>query len=168
MALDLTMLQSKTSEAQAEAFKESLRETAARDVGIFEAMELRSLNFVPASTMNDRAAAAGKAACLMRGDNAANADPTCAHHAITNIFEESRTKAMDAVVREMMNITNGIAATDAKKIKAMRTSVGCFSSLAVVRAHLPVLEVNFPPLIQGLCHRREVPAVARRGPLLQE
>eukprot|EP00965_Chrysotila_dentata_P024354 806556-Pleurochrysis_carterae.AAC.1 len=38
-ALDLTMLQSKTSEAQAEAFNESLRETAAllRDVGITEA-----------------------------------------------------------------------------------------------------------------------------------
>eukprot|EP00965_Chrysotila_dentata_P133761 4424177-Pleurochrysis_carterae.AAC.1 len=55
--------------------------------------------------MNDRAAAARKAARLVRGDDIeANDDPTCALHAITNIFEEGR-KAMDAVVREMMNIT---------------------------------------------------------------
>eukprot|EP00965_Chrysotila_dentata_P026531 879138-Pleurochrysis_carterae.AAC.1 len=31
---------------------------------------------------------------------------------------------MDAVVREMMNITDEMAATDDKKVKAMRTSVG--------------------------------------------
>eukprot|EP00965_Chrysotila_dentata_P035248 1172289-Pleurochrysis_carterae.AAC.1 len=35
---------------------------------------------------------------------------------------------MDAVVREIMNITDEMAATDAKKVKAMRTSVGWFSS----------------------------------------
>eukprot|EP00965_Chrysotila_dentata_P140193 4634977-Pleurochrysis_carterae.AAC.1 len=35
---------------------------------------------------------------------------------------------MDGVVREMMNITDDMAATDAKKAKAMRTSVGWFSS----------------------------------------
>eukprot|EP00965_Chrysotila_dentata_P154091 5092777-Pleurochrysis_carterae.AAC.1 len=64
--------------------------------------------------MNDRAAAARKAARLVRGDDEAANDPTCAHHAITNIFEESR-KAMDSVVREMMNITDEMAATDAKK-----------------------------------------------------
>eukprot|EP00965_Chrysotila_dentata_P040865 1354693-Pleurochrysis_carterae.AAC.1 len=60
------MLQSKTPAAQAEAFKESLRETAAlhRDVGITKAMEPRILKFIPASTMNDRAAAARKAARL--------------------------------------------------------------------------------------------------------
>eukprot|EP00965_Chrysotila_dentata_P009171 298766-Pleurochrysis_carterae.AAC.1 len=98
MALDLTMLQNKTSEAQAEAFKKSLREPAAllRDVGITEAMEQGILNFVPASTMNDRAAATLKAARLVRGDDEANDDPTCAHNTITNIFEEGR-KAMDAV-----------------------------------------------------------------------
>eukprot|EP00965_Chrysotila_dentata_P079820 2632811-Pleurochrysis_carterae.AAC.1 len=91
------MHQSKTSKAQAEAFKESLREMAAlfRDVGITTAMEPRISNFVSASTMNDRAAAARKAACLVRGDDAANNDPTCAHHEATNIFEEGR-KVMDA------------------------------------------------------------------------
>eukprot|EP00965_Chrysotila_dentata_P053489 1775341-Pleurochrysis_carterae.AAC.1 len=73
--------------------------------------------------MNDRAAAARKAARLLRGDDEANDDPTYAHHAITNIFEEGR-KAMDGVVRETMNITDEKAATDAKKVKAMRTSVG--------------------------------------------
>eukprot|EP00965_Chrysotila_dentata_P063144 2092457-Pleurochrysis_carterae.AAC.1 len=35
---------------------------------------------------------------------------------------------MDAVVREMMNITDEMAATDAQKVKAMRTNVGWFSS----------------------------------------
>eukprot|EP00965_Chrysotila_dentata_P163255 5392191-Pleurochrysis_carterae.AAC.1 len=35
---------------------------------------------------------------------------------------------MDGVLREMMNITDEMAATDAKKIKAMRTSVAWFSS----------------------------------------
>eukprot|EP00965_Chrysotila_dentata_P033282 1108653-Pleurochrysis_carterae.AAC.1 len=73
--------------------------------------------------MNDRAAAARKAARLVRGENEANDDPTCAHHAITNIFEDGR-KAMDGVVREMMNITDEMAATDAKQVKGMRTSVG--------------------------------------------
>eukprot|EP00965_Chrysotila_dentata_P122889 4061724-Pleurochrysis_carterae.AAC.1 len=85
-------------------------------------MEPRILNFVPASTMNDWAVAARKAARLVRGDDEVNNDPTCAHHAITN-FEGGR-KAMDAVVREIMNITDHMAATDAKKVKAMRTSVG--------------------------------------------
>eukprot|EP00965_Chrysotila_dentata_P018515 616759-Pleurochrysis_carterae.AAC.1 len=77
-------------------------------------MEPRILNFVPASTMNDRAAVARKAARLVRGDDETNDNPTCAHHAITSIFEEGR-KAMDAVVREVMNITDEMAATDAKK-----------------------------------------------------
>eukprot|EP00965_Chrysotila_dentata_P162105 5353040-Pleurochrysis_carterae.AAC.2 len=54
------MLQSKTSAAQAEAFKESLRETAEllRDIGITETMEPRTLDFAPASTINDRTACA--------------------------------------------------------------------------------------------------------------
>eukprot|EP00965_Chrysotila_dentata_P103349 3411240-Pleurochrysis_carterae.AAC.1 len=64
--------------------------------------------------MNDRAAAARKAARLVRGDDEDADDPTCAHHAITNIFEEGRN-AMDGVLREMMNITDEMAATDAKK-----------------------------------------------------
>eukprot|EP00965_Chrysotila_dentata_P124729 4123587-Pleurochrysis_carterae.AAC.1 len=89
-------------------------------------MEPRILNFIRASSMNDRAAAAHKAARLVHGDDEANGDPTCAHHAITNTFEEGR-KAMDAFVREMMNLTDDLAATDAKNVKAMRASVGWFS-----------------------------------------
>eukprot|EP00965_Chrysotila_dentata_P173563 5729823-Pleurochrysis_carterae.AAC.1 len=110
------MLQSKTSEAQAEAFKESLRETASllRDVGITEAMKPRILDFAPASTIHDRAAAARKAARLVRGDDEGNDYPTCAHHAITNIFEVGH-KTMNAIVRDMMSITDDMAATDAKK-----------------------------------------------------
>eukprot|EP00965_Chrysotila_dentata_P020121 665902-Pleurochrysis_carterae.AAC.1 len=92
-------------------------------------MEPRILDFVPASMMNDRAAAARKAARLVSVDDDANDDPTCAHHAITNILEKGR-KAMDGVVREMVNITDEMAATGAKKVKAMRTSVGWFSSLS--------------------------------------
>eukprot|EP00965_Chrysotila_dentata_P124996 4131472-Pleurochrysis_carterae.AAC.1 len=76
--------------------------------------------------MNDRAAAARKAARLVRGDDEANDDPTCLHNAITSIFEEG-FKAMDAVVREMMNITDEMAATDAKMVKGIRTSIGWFS-----------------------------------------
>eukprot|EP00965_Chrysotila_dentata_P069028 2281057-Pleurochrysis_carterae.AAC.1 len=67
---------------------------------------------------------------------------------------------MDAVVGEMMNITDDMAATDAKKAKAMRTSVGWFSSPC---AHLPVLNVCRPSLLQGLRHRREVSTLARCG-----
>eukprot|EP00965_Chrysotila_dentata_P069610 2299289-Pleurochrysis_carterae.AAC.1 len=90
-------------------------------------MEPRILNFVPASTMDDRAAAARKAARLVRGDDETADDPSCEHHAITNIFEEGR-KAMDGVVCEMINITDELAATYGKKVKAIRTSVGWFSS----------------------------------------
>eukprot|EP00965_Chrysotila_dentata_P119452 3948986-Pleurochrysis_carterae.AAC.1 len=70
--------QSKTSAAQAEAYKESLRETAKLlcDVGINETMEPLILDFVPASTINDRVAAASKAARLVRGDDEAAFDPT--------------------------------------------------------------------------------------------
>eukprot|EP00965_Chrysotila_dentata_P089132 2943324-Pleurochrysis_carterae.AAC.1 len=45
-------------------------------------MEPRILNFAPALTMNNRAAAARKAARLVRVDDEANDDPMCAHHAI--------------------------------------------------------------------------------------
>eukprot|EP00965_Chrysotila_dentata_P145511 4806324-Pleurochrysis_carterae.AAC.1 len=88
-------------------------------------MEPRILNFVPASTMNGRAAAARKAARLVRVDDEANDDPTCAHQRSPKSSRtRAATKAMDAVVREMMNITDEMAAIDAKKVKAMRTSVG--------------------------------------------
>eukprot|EP00965_Chrysotila_dentata_P062848 2082110-Pleurochrysis_carterae.AAC.1 len=54
---------------------------------------------------------------------------------------------MDGVVREMMNITDEMAATDAKKVKAMRTSkIGWFSSPSCALIFtLPVLEVRRPP-----------------------
>eukprot|EP00965_Chrysotila_dentata_P000744 23194-Pleurochrysis_carterae.AAC.1 len=97
-------------------------------VDITESIEPRILNFRPDSTINDRAAAARKAAHLVRGDPEVSQGPTCAHHAITNIFEEGR-KAMDGVVREIMNYNDEMSgsAPDAKKQKAIRTSVGWFS-----------------------------------------
>ena len=77
--------------------------------------------------MNDRAPTARKAARLVRGSE--TDDPKYAQHAITNIFEEGR-KAIDAMLCELMNITDEQAGTDEKKIKAMRTCVGWFSSPA--------------------------------------
>ena len=129
MALDLSLLHSKTSEAQAAATKHSLKLIAEllNDLGITDEVRPAILNFRPASSMNDRAAPARKAARLVRGADVD--DPTCAHHAITNIFEEGR-KAVDGVLRAMMNITEEQAAADAAKVKAMRTSVGWFSSPA--------------------------------------
>eukprot|EP00965_Chrysotila_dentata_P028675 953031-Pleurochrysis_carterae.AAC.1 len=112
--LDLNMLNSKTAAALAEVFKESLRLTAAilREVGITESMKPHILNFRPDSTMNDRAASARKSARLVRGDP-----------------EEGR-KVMDGVVRDMMSITDETSASapDVRKQKAMRSSVGWFSS----------------------------------------
>ena len=79
-ALDLNLLHSKTSEAQAAAFRESLRLTAEllKDLGITDEVSPRLLAFTPASTMNDRAAPARKAARLVRGMADGNDDPTCA------------------------------------------------------------------------------------------
>eukprot|EP00965_Chrysotila_dentata_P249318 6208841-Pleurochrysis_carterae.AAC.5 len=53
------MLQSKPLEAQAEAFKDSLREMAEllQDFSITKIMEPRVLDFVPALIMNNQAAA---------------------------------------------------------------------------------------------------------------
>jgi hypothetical protein len=71
----------------------------------------------PDYTMNDRVSTARKASCYVRGVGAdGNSDPTCAHHAITNIFEEAR-KAMDGVLKAMMNITEELATLDVGKIK---------------------------------------------------
>eukprot|EP00965_Chrysotila_dentata_P241780 6204486-Pleurochrysis_carterae.AAC.2 len=77
--------------------------------------------------MIERAAVARKAARLVHRDNETAKDPTCAHHVITNIFGEGR-KAKDGVVREMMNTTDEMAATNTKKVMAMHTSAGLFSS----------------------------------------
>lgn len=136
-ALDLNLLHSKTAEAQQKAFKESLRLVAetCRAAGIAEEIIPRVLDFRPTATMNDRAAAARKAARLARGGNGTGNesdladDPSCAHHAITNIFEEGR-KAVDSVMHDVMNITEEQQASDAAKVKAMRTCVGWFSSPA--------------------------------------
>eukprot|EP00965_Chrysotila_dentata_P160648 5304744-Pleurochrysis_carterae.AAC.1 len=68
---------------------------------------------------------------------------------------------MDAVVREMLNITEKMAATDAKKVKAMRTSVGWFS-LPTCALIYRELEVRRPSLLPGPRHRRKVLAVAQR------
>ena len=79
------------------------------------------------ATMNDRAAPARKAARLASGSEVDGA--TCAHHAVANIGEEGR-KGMDKVLKGKMNITDEQAEADAAKIKALRTSVGWFSSPA--------------------------------------
>ena len=128
-ALDLSELHCKTAEAQHAAFKESLKAMAEllRDVGITDDLSPAILGFKPSSSMNDRAPTARKAAGLVRGSE--TDDPTCAHHAITNIFEAGR-KAIDAVLRKLMNITDAQAAANPPKVKAMRTSVGWFSSPA--------------------------------------
>ena len=85
--------------------------------------------FIPTCSMNDRASPARAAARRVLGLPDGDNDPTCAEHALVNILEEGR-KAIDKVLREMMNITDEQAGTDEKKIKAMRTCVGWFSSPA--------------------------------------
>ena len=78
------------------------------------------INFKPAASMNDRAGPARKTARLVRSVGEPNDDPTCAHHAVTNIFEGGR-KAIGVILRKMMCITDEQAASDAAKVKAMRT-----------------------------------------------
>ena len=100
-----------------------------------KALRAKITDLCAASTMNDRAATARKAARLARGGdgNGGNADvvddPTCAHHAVANIGEGGR-KAIDKVLHMKMAITNEQAESDAAKVKALRTSVGWFSSPA--------------------------------------
>ena len=83
--------------------------------------------FLPTCSMNDRAANSRKGARLVLGLADGDDDLTCAEHALVNILEEGR-KAMDKVLRAMMNITDAQAEGDAAKIKAIRTCVGWFSS----------------------------------------
>eukprot|EP00966_Prymnesium_polylepis_P068930 1601355-Prymnesium_polylepis.1 len=136
-ALDLSLLHSKTAEAQHAALLESLRLIAetCRDVGVTEEVSPRLLNFKPDSTQNDRAATARAAARRARGGDGSGGggdvpnDPTCAHHGVTNTLEDGR-KAIDAIMREEMNITDEQAESVASKVKAMRTCVGWFSSPA--------------------------------------
>jgi len=129
IALDLSTLHGKSSEAQCAAFRESMRAVAeiCRDLNVTTAVEPMLLNFTPSSSMNDRAAPARKAARLVRGVAEGEDDPTCAHHGIVNIFEGGR-KEIDKVLKAAMNITEEQSAADAAKIKNMRTHVGWFSS----------------------------------------
>ena len=131
-ALDLNALRGKTAAAQADAFKQSMEEVVvlmekAKLVDARVAELLR--RFLPTCAMNDRASPARAAARLVLGLKDGDNDPTCAEHALVNILEEGR-KAMDAILREMMQISEEQAAGDADKIKAMRTCVGWFSSPA--------------------------------------
>ena len=142
-ALDLAALKGKTADDQAEAFRASLFEVAAlmEKAGMVDARAAELIRkFLPTCSMNDRAsparAAARKVLGLPDGDN----DPTCAEHGLVNVLEEGR-KAMDKVLREMMNITDEQAGTDDKKIKAMRTCVGWFSSPACAL----IYQVAAPP-----------------------
>ena len=134
MSLDLAQLKGKTAEAQAAAFKESIDQVIAlmEKAGKADKRAVDMLRrFIPTCSMNDRASPARRAARLVLGldpDDMDN-DPTCAEHALVNILEEGR-KAMDAVLREMMNISDEQADGDASKVKAMRTCVGWFSSPA--------------------------------------
>ena len=136
-ALDLNKLGSKTADAQAAAFRSSLEEIAELmlKAGLVDNRAADLLRrFMPTCTMNDRASPARKAARLVLRralglDDDGDDDPTCAEHALVNILEEGR-KAIDKVLREMMNISDEQAAGDEAKIKAMRTCVGWFSSPA--------------------------------------
>lgn len=87
----------------------------------------------PTSSMNDRASTARKGARLVCSKDGSGTDvhdgATCAHHAVANIGEEAR-KAIDKILKRKMNITDEQAEADAAKIKALRTSVGWFSSPA--------------------------------------
>ena len=167
-ALDLNQLGSKTSEAQADAFRASLEEVAdlMLKAGLVDARAADLLRrFMPTCTMNDRASAARKAARLVLrralvlpddGDD----DPTCAEHGLVNILEEGR-KAMDKVLREMMEITDAQAEGDAAKVKAMRTCVGWFSSPAcalIYQVHCPPIPLHPSPSHGGMdpqCFRGE-------------
>lgn len=107
MAVDCNTVSSKTANAQAEAFKESIEEAIKllEEAGMVDERAAELLRrFMPTCAMSDRAspalAAARKVIGLEDGDN----DPSCAEHGLVNILEEGR-KAMDKVLRQMMEIT---------------------------------------------------------------
>jgi len=151
-ALDLSVLNSKAAEAQAERFNDVMAAMAdaMQDVGWASTAEAQMLRrYRPDCTIQDRASTARKGGRWVRdgkettpgtdGDEVNN-DPTCAEHALVNILEEGR-KAMDKVLRGMMQITDEQAATDAHKVKTMRTVVGWFSSPACAL----IYQVQVPP-----------------------
>ena len=130
MALDLSTASSKTAEAQAAGYKDSIEDVVKlmEEVGLVDQRGAELLRrFLPTCSMNDRASTARLAARLVLGLGEGDDDPTCAEHALVNILEEGR-KAMDGILRELMNFTDEQAEADAAKIKALRTCVGWFSS----------------------------------------
>ena len=146
-ALSLDALGSKTADAQAAAFRTSLGEMSdlMLKAGLVDNRAAELIRrFLPTCSMNDRAsparAAARKALGLPEGEN----DPTCAEHGLVNILEEGR-KAMDKVLRQMMEISDAQAEGDAAKVKAMRTCVGWFSSPACAL----IYQVTLPPLLHS-------------------
>jgi hypothetical protein len=150
MPLALDQLKGKSAEAQAAAFRESIEEVVVlmEKAGMADKRAADLLRrFLPTCSMNDRASPARRAARIVLGldpDDMDN-DPTCAEHALVNILEEGR-KAMDAVLREMMNISEEQAEGDAAKVKAMRTCVGWFSSPACALIYqVPPCPTTPPP-----------------------
>jgi hypothetical protein len=131
-ALDLAQLRGKCAVDQAAAWQNSLGEVAdvmQKSGKVDERLVNLIRRFQLTCSMNDRASPARAAARLVLGLSEGDDDPTCAEHGLVNILEAGR-KAMDAVLREMMNISDAQAEGDAEKIKAMRTCVGWFSSPA--------------------------------------
>ena len=132
-AIDLAQIDSKTAEAQAASFNASMEKIYSmmeeRGRGTEAELLRRFHKQLVTCTQNDRAAPARAAARMVVGAEFGDNDPTCAEHALANILEEGR-KAMDIILRELMNITDEQAAGDAEKIKALRTCVGWMSSPA--------------------------------------
>ena len=108
MALDVNTVASKTGEAQAAAFKQSIEEAVQlmEEAGLVDQRAAELLRrFLPTCSINDRAANGRLGARRVLGLADGDDDPTCAEHALVNILEEGR-KAMDAVLRQMMEITD--------------------------------------------------------------
>ena len=154
VALDLATPHAKTGEAQAAAFQQSIEECIQlmEEAQLIDGRAAELLRrFMPTCGMTDREAGGRKAVRIALGLDDGDSEPTCAEHALVNILEEGR-KAMDGILREVMNITDEQvclhvciacmscsdhhvnaradvqAGVDADKIKAMRTCVGWFSS----------------------------------------
>ena len=90
-ALDLSVLKSKTADAQAARFTAALDEiaTLCEEAGVVDAERAAKLrSFRPSCSCNDRAANARKAARIIVGLEEGDDDPTCAEHALVNILEE--------------------------------------------------------------------------------
>lgn len=140
VSVNIRQLHSKTAEAQARGF---VPRRCERDCRVVQASRCHDGHFASHHqsecdllAINDRASTARKAARMvlakLRGVEVETIQdgPTCAEHAWVNYILEEGRKAIDKVLREMMNITDELAESDAKKVKAMRTAVGWFSSPA--------------------------------------